>query len=220
MKIKLIIFDFDGTLNKPSKLSNSWARIWNKIGCEEEDEKLYQLYKKKQITYKEWANLVINAFRREGVSKELINTIAKETPLINNLEKLLEELKNRNIKIYIFSGGIKNVIEASLGYLKNFIEHIEADNLIFDKDNIVENIEFTKLTVEDKSVYVNELLKKYNLQPEEALFIGNGANDEDVYKTNVKTICFNPDDAHYENKLLWKEFLISDDGLDLLKFIN
>ncbi len=220
MKTKLIIFDFDGTLNKPSKLSNSWARIWDKIGCKEEDERLYNLYKNKQITYEEWAKLVIGVYRREGVSKELINTIAKETPLINNLDKLLNELQNRNIKVYIFSGGIKNVIEASLGDLKNYIEHIEADNLIFDKNNIVEDIEFTKLTVEDKSFYVNELLKEYNLSPDEVLFIGNGSNDEDVYKTKVKTICFNPDDAHYENKLFWNEILISEDSLDLLKFIN
>lgn len=47
MKTKLIIFDFDGTLSKPSKLPNSWARVWNKIGREKDDEILYEKYSRR-----------------------------------------------------------------------------------------------------------------------------------------------------------------------------
>ncbi len=30
MKTKAIIFDFDGTLTKPHRLPNSWARVWDR----------------------------------------------------------------------------------------------------------------------------------------------------------------------------------------------
>ena len=49
IKTKLVIFDFDGTLSKPDKINNTWARIWNRIDMLDEDDRLYELYKNRSF---------------------------------------------------------------------------------------------------------------------------------------------------------------------------
>ena len=68
MKTKLIIFDFDGTLSKPNKLPNSWARIWDKIGRADDDNRLYKEYVNGIIDYNTWADEVLKIYREETVS--------------------------------------------------------------------------------------------------------------------------------------------------------
>ena len=49
----------------------------------------------------------------------------------------------------------------------------------------------------------------------------NGKNDEEVYKSGVKTVCLNPDDADFENKTLWHHVIMKADSLKaILPFIE
>ncbi len=220
MKTKLIIFDFDGTLTKPNILPNSWARIWDKIGRKKDDDILYNKFLNKEIDYNQWANEVISIYREEKVSKKLLNEIAENTKLLENTNEVIKYLHNEGIKIIVLSGGIKNIIEDVLHECLEFIYKIEAQELIFDNLNIVKDITILDHQIEDKSQYVNLILNNLNIKAQDAIFFGNGKNDEDVYKTNVKTICINPDDAHYDNKIFWKEVVMKTNDLkSILPFI-
>ena len=220
MKTKVIIFDFDGTLNKPNELPNSWARIWDKIGCADEDEALYKQYVAKEIDYKEWAKKVIGVYAREKVSDQMLKDISKETELVDNLKNFFDKLVNKGITLYILSGGIKNIIENCLGDLKKYIKVIVANELIL-KDGIVDDIAFNGFEIEDKSLFINELMKEEKLSHDEIVFVGNGENDEAVYKTKVKTICINPFDAHYSDNRLWNHVLLNcTDINEVLRFVD
>ena len=221
IKTKLVVFDFDGTLSKPNVLPNSWARIWAKIGRTKDDETLYQMYKNKELSYTEWAKEVIKVYREEKFSRQMLEDIAKGTILLDDSEEVLKSLYLAGIKVIILSGGIKNIIEYALGDNLKYIYKIEAQELIFDKDDIVEGVTVLDHFIEDKSQYMTIVLKQLNLKPEEVVFFGNSKNDEDVYKTGVKTICLNPDSADFNNRKIWKDCIKKTETLSsILKFID
>lgn len=221
MKTKLVIFDFDGTLTKPNLHPNSWARIWAKIGRQSDDEILYQKYKQKLIDYNQWANEVIKVYREEKVTLGLLKNIAKDTELIDDCKKVMESLFTQKVKIVILSGGIKNIIEILLKDCLKYIYKIEAQELIFDDDGVVEEITKLQHFVEDKSQYTNILIEMLNLSPDEVVFFGNSINDEDVYKCGVKTVCINPEDTDYKNKTIWKECILNTTSLmPILKYLD
>lgn len=53
------------------------------------------------------------------------------------------------------------------------------------------------------------------------MFVGNSDNDEDVYKTGVKTLCINPLEADYKNKVLWNNYIKKSNSLrDIMQFVE
>ena len=221
MKTKLIIFDFDGTLSKPSKLPNSWARVWNKIGREKDDEILYEKYSSGELDYNEWAKEVIKVYQEANVNRALLKEISKDTFLLDNAKEVLRYLYKNDIKTIILSGGIKNIIDEVLGDYKKYIYRIEAQELLFDKSGKLKGITTLDHEIQDKSQFVQIMIKNLKLSSDEVVFFGNGKNDETVYKTGVKTICINPDGANFDNKLYWNETIKHTDDLkSILNFIK
>lgn len=219
MKTKAIIFDFDGTLTKPHKFPNSWARLWHKIGCQEEDDILYGKFNNKEITYDEWLEECLKIFRRERVCKKDFQEISKDTSLVDFFDEYMHTLANNNVSVYVLSGGIGNVIECKLENYKKQIKEIICDKFKLDEHEIVCGYESIPQSLAKKSKVVYSILEKDKLSKDEVVFIGNGANDEEVYLTGVKTICVNPDcNAHPENKTFWKEYI--KDCNDIRKTLN
>lgn len=213
MKTKLVIFDFDGTLSKPNALPNSWARIWAKINRQEDDDRLYGMYKRGEIDYNQWAVEVLKVYRDAKVDKNLLSDIARETILLDESEYVLNYLHSKDIKVIVLSDGIKNIIEYVLGQCEKYIFRIEAQEILYDEDGIVNGITSLNHFIEDKSQYVNMILKELSLKPSEVIFFGNGKNDEEVYKSGVKTVCLNPDDADFENKTIWHNVIMHTNSL-------
>lgn len=221
MKTKLIIFDFDGTLSKPNKLPNSWTRIWAKIDRKEDDDRLYGQYIGGEIDYNEWAIEVLKIYREAGVNRKLLEEIAKDTLLLDDSDEVLKSLYEKGIKTIILSGGIKNIINFVLGKSEKYIYKIEAQEILFDSDGVVNGITKLNHFIEDKSQYVSMIIDELNLDPSEVVFFGNSENDETVYKTGVKTICINPQGANYKDSTIWNKVIKNCKSLkELLPFIE
>lgn len=221
LKTKAVIFDFDGTLTKPNKYESSWERTWAKIDKLDEDERLYNLFETNKLTFNQWLEEIFKVYKDSNVSISTFTEIANETELIPNAEKTLKNLYENNIKIFILSGGIGNIIQIKLKKILKYIEDIEAYFFEYDKNGIINNVTMPKLDVEDKSNYVNYIKDKYNLKKDEIVFIGNDKNDEDAYKTGIKTICINPNKANYTDKEIWNHCILSSNNLeDIEEYIN
>lgn len=221
MRTKAIVFDFDGTLSKPNKMPNSWMRIWEKLDKLDEDKKFYEMYKNGVINYEEWGELVVKAYREYGCNKTLLKEVANDTELLDDTEQVIKELGEKGIKIFVLSGGIKNIIDYKLENVKEYVTNVEAQEILLDENECVESITKLNHLVEDKSEYVFYILNKYHLNPQEVLFVGNSDNDEDVYKTGVKTLCINPLEADYKNKVLWNNYIKKSNSLrDIMQFVE
>lgn len=220
MKTKVIIFDYDGTLTKVEKGYNSWLVVWEAIDKVDLDEYHYLKYASGEYTYDDWLYACLDEYKKYGVSRDLFHTLAEKSRQIKGLEDVLKYLTSGGIKLYILSGGIKNIIDIHLGKLTKYFTSIEAHEFIYDENGVVSSVIPLDHSLGSKDEFVRRIINKYNLQADQVLFVGNGDNDETVYKTGARTLCLNPDNAHYTDKKLWDNYIFTDDIHDILQFIE
>ena len=218
MQTKVIIFDFDGTLTNSK--SSTWVRIWQKINKLDLDYKYYLMYKNGEFNYNTWLEKCFLEYKASGYSEQDLNELVNNMSLIKDIEYVFNWFNEKNIKIYILSGGLKIVIEKSLKELTKFVKYIEASNFLFNQNGQLDKIVFPTCNPENKQEFVNLIIKNENVNPSEVLFVGNGKNDETVYKTGVNTLCLNHDDADYKNKKIWHNAVETETLKDILPFIS
>ncbi len=155
------------------------------------------------------------------MNDDILKEIAIETKRIGNIEKVFKILKDNDVEVYVLSGGIKNIINHILEDVAGCITKIEAQEFLFDESGCLTGITRLDHSVEFKDEFIINLMKKKGLQPEEVVFFGNGKNDETVYRSGVRTICINPDDAHYNDRRLWSDVILSTDDLfDIMPYLS
>ena len=217
--MKIIVFDFDGTLTE--KHSNTWKFLWSKIKFGKEiNDLFYELYRRKKITYEKWASLDFAYFKKSGINANDLADAVENTKLMSGCLELFKYLKYKGIEIHIVSGGIKQVILPCLGDCKNYCTKIEANDFKLDKNGNLKNIVITPYDNEGKALYVEQVIKNNNLTPNDILFVGNSENDEFVHKTGCKTLCINPDNANSQNKAIWNITIETNNLLDLIPIID
>lgn len=205
--MKAVIFDFDGTLTKSKKGSNCWRRIWEYIDDIEYDDMLYNQFVENKIDEKQWFDLIIKRYAQKNVTNLTLSKISDSIEMLDDSFNVLKAIYEKDIKIFVLSGGVKQLIENVLkreNVLK-YITSIEAYDFLFDDNGKLTNYKSPIHNLENKCEYIEIIKQTYNLTSEEdILFIGNGKNDETAYQSGVMTLCINPDDADYENKEKWK----------------
>ena len=122
--------------------------------------------------------------------------------------------------MHIVSGGIKCVIKHSLKPYTNLFTNISANDFSFNEDGSLKNIIVTPYDNEGKALYIEKLMNKYGLTPNDVLFIGNSTNDEFVYKTGCHTLCVNAENTNSANTAVWKNSIETDNLMDLLPIIE
>ena len=222
--MKAIIFDFDGTLTKSKKGGNCWYEIWQYIDDLDYADYLYGMYKRREINDDQWYNLIIERYKEKGVQRSYLKEISNKIELIDGAYETLEILHKNNIKIFIISGGIRQIIEDVLSRENalQFVDRVETYELVFDeKGKLLDYQKPLFHNLENKHECVEILKKQYKLDAKEILFVGNGKNDETVYLSGVNTLCINPDDTDSHNKIFWHNFIDNCQNLtEILKFCD
>lgn len=220
MKTKAVIFDFDGTLTKAKSGSSSWGRVWEALGDVETDNKLYEMFARGEIDDPTWMRLIEERYVELGLKKSMLDELAGKIKLISGIEKTFEHLMKNDIKIYIVSGGVKNLIETRLCGLKKFITRIEGYQFNF-KNGLFCGFEPTKDCLDDKHKYVEVIKRENNILGGEILFVGNGKNDQTVFQSGARTLCINPDDADYKNTKFWNFYIEKCENLcNILEYLE
>ncbi len=221
---KAIVFDFDGTLtsdNRKEKMS-LWEKIWIALGYSISDsQKLFFLFLKKEITHKEWCNLTCEKFKAKKISIEHLNTIADEIHLIKDAFSCLETLSSKNIKLYITSGGILQIINRVLENhnCTHFFQKITANNFVFN-NGVLDEIQGTKYDFIGKANFIRKIAKEQSILERDILFIGNSVNDEEAYKSGARILCMNPHYADVSSGKKWHYFIEKANSLnDILPYI-
>lgn len=213
---KYVVFDFDGTLTIAKKGSNSWYNIWNYLDALDEDEYLFNKYKNGEFDYNEWVLRCIDSYKTHNLDKSAMEALANNVNLINDIAKIFQLFNKLNIKIYIMSQGVKNIIDLALKDVSKYISDIQGVELFFDENDIVSGASYK---IEDKQDYIQDIIAQENCNPDDILFVGNGQNDETVYKTGVETLCLNADDTDCNNKTFWTNSLETDSLSDILRYV-
>lgn len=220
MKTKAIIFDFDGTLTiNANNSTSSWGRVWRALDDIETDNKLYNMFSSGEIDDEMWIKLIEERYVELNLQESVCENLAQEICLIDGIENSFKFFNENGIKIYILSGGVRNIIENKLKNLKQFITRIEGYNFIFENRNF-KQIERRKEPLDNKHKYVEQIKKENNLSGNEILFVGNGSNDQTVYLSKARTLCINPEDADYKNKKYWNNYIEKCNNLtEIIKYL-
>lgn len=150
-----VISDFDMTITKPGSMTcwNLFARN-NIVPPELQvcNRKLYNFYRQIEImddipiyekasSMERWAIEELNLFKKYGISKSIYDRIIKENNsmiLREDFIKFAKRLNELNIKLYIVSGGIYDVIYDTLEKNNILLDNIDivSNNIIFDGNEI------------------------------------------------------------------------------------
>lgn len=206
---KAIVFDFDGTLTlkmEPHLGNTTWEKVWVRLGYDvKECARYFKAFRKNEITHEEWCEITAEYFKKAGLKESVINEIAENIILVPKIRETLETLKSLELKLFIVSGSIYQIIERALAEYIDFFDEIKANNMIFNKNGDLACIIGTRYDFEGKAEYIKSIIKKYDLAPESVLYIGNSINDLSAYKSGCNTLCVNPRFVDYENKKHWHD---------------
>ena len=89
--MKTIIFDFDGTLTQKS--NEIWRKVWVRLDAAYIDDQLYEKASKGEITYTEWCKEIEKEFVKRRLSTSILEELAADINLMENLEYTLKKLK-------------------------------------------------------------------------------------------------------------------------------
>lgn len=207
--MKAIFFDFDGTLTYTSL--NFWKKLWATLGYDIGEgsyyKKLFNDAYAGKITHQRWCDLICKAFRKAGLTDDMLADIANTIDVMDGFDETMKTLKDRGYTLFIVSGNIKEVIEYNLREKKYYFTHIFGNEFKFDNKGLLKKIIGTKYDNQGKAELIKKFSKKSNTPMSDIWFVGNGGNDEWVYETGCKTLLINPYDTkkHDDNHVWHKQ---------------
>jgi len=220
--IQAVVFDFDGTLTK-TKSHTTWESLWKTLGYDiEECRALHKRFDKQEFSHQTWCDITAEKFKEKGLTRNHLVQLAKEIKLISGCAKTLQELRIRNIHMFIVSGSIKSIIQDVLGSVYYCFDDIQANEFRFDiETHLLDRIIGTEYDFEGKAKYVSDVAKRLHLSTADILFVGNSNNDVHVYKSGAKTLCINPVITDYHDDVVWNECIVECTNLlEILPFIT
>ncbi|VVB76853.1 Phosphoserine phosphatase [uncultured archaeon] len=219
MKIKLVGFDWDGTLTKTA-LKNSWNAINDLLGCTEQMDALEDRYYRKEFDYLEWCRLCIDMYKRFGLTEKMLReSVDRDTTLHKGALETINELRSRGIKVGIISGGIHNMYEYASCKFGLSVDYVTfAARLNFDKESgALVGGDYDAHDFEGKIRVLNAYLKKANATLEETLYVGDSHNDIPIFKA-ATGLAFSSDSEELRKNA--KYVIEGDDLREILKYVT
>lgn len=220
--IQAVIFDFDGTLTK-TKSRTTWESLWEMLGYDvQECRDLHVQYDKGTFTHQDWCNKTAEKFIEKELTRQQVLELARQIKLISGCIKALQAIKEKNIKLYIVSGSIKEIIENVLGNAHGFFTEIRANEFVFDtQTSILNKIIGTKYDFEGKANYIKHIANRLEISTSDILFVGNSNNDVWAYQSGAKTLCINPTLTNYHDYTIWNDTIVECKSLtEILPYIT
>ena len=178
-KKKLLIADMDSTIIKEESLDV----LAKQIGREKEVSFITNEAMNGRIEFKK--ALIDRVAILKGNSADILETLKKNININDGAKELVKTMNVNGSVTVLVSGGFTFLTE----YLKELLEfkHTHANKLEiiqkeFQKFEITGKIEGAILDKKAKLYFLNKYLKKYSLNCEDAICVGDGANDIEMIK--------------------------------------
>lgn len=211
-KIKLVVFDMDGTLLEPR---SCWAYIHEHFGTD--NSEMLKLYIERKISDNDFVKADMKLWQnttKKKVDEKYINSILDEIKPIKGAKKLIENLHSKHLETVIISGGIQYL--ATKWAEKWGMKYALANKLIDDENG--------KLKAEvnvrgnNKGPVMDSLLEKMKIKKEEVISVGDTVVDLPLFERSEFSIAVNTNDSRVINKADYHH--TSSDLSDLIPIIN
>jgi HAD superfamily phosphoserine phosphatase-like hydrolase len=211
---RVVAFDLDGTLLRGIEFS--WTVVWKYKGFPSEVYKAgMRRYLRGITTYQQWCEWACEQFRAAKLYRKDFADIVKNTTVTKNLHQAILILKKDGFTTAIISGGIDTFLEELIPDADKLFDHIYINKLKFDSDGLISGVETTPYDFEGKAVALEMICKQHGLSTSQAVFVGEGFNDEYVANMAGLAIAYPPTAQGFNRA---SAFEIPDD--DLLKVVE
>lgn len=181
-KIKLCVFDFDSTLMDGETID--FLAHANGVG--KEVSRITQMAMAGELDFFESLSQRVALLKGMSCSKAL--EICKNLPPMNGAKELIAELKSRDIKVVVFSGGFHMATDNMreiLGYDESFA------NILHQKDGVLTGLVGGEMMFSSsKGEMLERLQKILNISKDETMCVGDGANDISMFKHAGFSVAF------------------------------
>ena len=203
-KIKLVVFDMDGTLLRPR---SCWAYIHKHFGTD--NSEMLEKYIKHKIDDKEFVKSDISLWQEKSdkkIDEKYINSILDEIKPIEGAEKLVTQLHKKGIETVFLTGGIQFLADK---WAKKWNMKKALGNELIDGDN-GHLIAIINASGHAKGPVMEKLLKEMNLEQENVAAVGDTVVDVPMFERAGLSIAVNTDkeevfgkaDYHHNGKLI------------------
>ncbi len=182
---KFICFDFDGTLTD----SSSWLLFNTHFGMTaEEDHSLFQQYLENGFDYKNWISQITAILKeRNLLTRDSLQGFLQTVVLRDDVLDLINTCKELGYTTVIISGGLKQIVEHAVGGL-GIDRIITTSELVFNEDGSFESIVDQGDEMHAKVKAFEAICEEYGVLPEDAIAVGDGGNDLEIFKKTKKGI--------------------------------
>lgn len=219
---KVVVFDFDGTLTYGKTNRTTWESIWTSLGyCITDCQDLQLKFIHGEISHDEWCQLTEKKFVARHLHKAEVEKIAKRIKLLPGVKETFAMLEERNIKIYIVSGSIFDVIKMVLGSsVHHYIDGIKANHFFYNDNGTLSKIVGTKYDFEGKADFLREISAELQISTKDILFVGNSFNDRFAYQSGARTLCINPKETDPTDFVVWNDYIkICTNLKEIMKYV-
>ena len=200
MTIKLVFFDMEGTLfkkackdSKGNTAPSAWTLLAEHLGpeaLEEEDWTKEKWNNGEYAGYVEWMEDTIKIHKKYGLTKDFFEKVMGSIQYHDGVKEVFEELKKRNIRTALISGGFKAQADRALKDLKIHHAFAACEYLWDDKGDLV-HWNLLPCDYEGKLDFMHLIIKEHSLKRSEVAFVGDGKNDVPFAKAVGLSIAFN-----------------------------
>lgn len=182
---KLIFFDLDGTLIKES----TWHLFNPYFGMtEEEDQVLFDWYKRGLLTYSEWDDMIVKILRdKNECTKEKVEAFAETILPRPETQELINTCKEAGYTTIILSGTMKQIAESFRTRLGIDLSYT-CSEIVFRDDGTFEDIANDKDEAPAKLRIFERVCAEHGVEPTETIMVGDGGNDLEIFKKTKKAI--------------------------------
>ena len=180
--MKLAVFDFDSTLMDGETLDI----IARETNFANEIAEITARGMRGEIDFFE--SLQSRVALLKGIKLETVNDICNSLPIMNGAKEIIEELHKKDYKCVCFSGGFKN---ATIPFAEKLNLDAEFSNIFHVKDNILTGkVGGEMMFSNSKGNMLLTLQKLLNVDYDDTLVVGDGANDLSMFKYAKNKVAF------------------------------
>ena len=180
--MKLCVFDFDSTLMDGETIDF----LADELGFKAEVSYITKKAMAGELDFFE--SLIQRVALLKGLKKEKVDDICHNLPYMTGAKETIKDLKKRDYKIVVFSGGFRNATDYAkdiLGYDASF------SNILHEKDGVLSGkVGGDMMFGFSKGDMLKRLQSILEISPQDCMVVGDGANDISMFKYAKTKVAF------------------------------
>ena len=181
---RLVIFDLDGTLTQERSI---WEYIHKQLGkwygFAEEYQKQFLAGK---ISYEEFCERDAQVWK--GMRVDELLEIVKTVPFHPGVDELINHLKQKGLKLSVVSSGLS--LLSKWVHEKYGFDYSVSNDLLHENGILTGKVKI-QVYYDKKAEWAEKITKRFEVEPEQAIAIGDSKGDIDMFQMVGFSVAFN-----------------------------